>query len=199
MNEMRNPFPARVATGLRMLMYIAITSLLNSFISYFPFIPGDVTTWISRGIMLAVMLCMFRLSLVNDRYRTAGILRAAMLGCNLITAFLFGSMALTLAASIFSIIAVYQEYAAHAELVADLDRKLAGQWRSLFIWSILAAALLTLGTSIVAMIFVLTDWESGAARISYLVTALLRIPQSIIEIMYILYLRKMADIFSNYA
>ena len=61
---------------------------------------------------------------VHDRYQKAGIFRAIMLACNLITAFIVGSVILTLAASIVSIIAVYQEYSAHAEVITEKDSKL---------------------------------------------------------------------------
>lgn len=182
---------------LRVLMYIAIVSLINSLVNFLPFVPASVTTWISRGIMVAMVVCMFQLALVNDRYKKAGIFRAIMFGCTLITSFLFGSMILTLVASIVSIIAVYQEYTAHSEVIADHDAKLSKAWHSLFNWSILAAVLLSFGASIVAVILVLADMEGGASRISTIAIGLLSVPQFVIEVMYILYIKKMLAIFSE--
>ena len=63
------------------------------------------------------------LSLING---ADSIMRAVMLVCTLITAFVKGTSILTLAASILSIIAVYQEYNAHSELIADKDSRLSG-------------------------------------------------------------------------
>lgn len=190
----RSELPAK---WLRALMYVAIVSLINSVISYLPIIPASVTTWISRGIMVAVVVCMFRLAPVNERYKKAAILRAAMLACTLITAYLFGSAILTFAASILSIIAVYQEYSAHSELVADQDPKLSRNWHSLFTWSIIAAVLLSFGASVVAVILVMEDLDVSASLVSGIAIGLLSIPQCIIDIVYILYLKKMIAIFGE--
>ena len=197
MNENIEIKHAKLNIWLPVLLYCALASLVNSVITYFPFIPASLSTWISRAIMMAVILCMFQLALVNDRYKKAGIFRAIMLGCNLITSYLFGSMILTLVASIVSIIAVYQECAAHSEVIADHDAKLSKAWHSLFNWSILAAVLLSLGASIVAVILVLADMEGGASRISTIAIGLLSVPQFVIEIMYILYIKKMLVIISE--
>ena len=188
---------AKIRVWLPVLMYCALASLINSVISNFTFIPALLTTWISRGIMLTMIVCMLQLAPVNERYKKAGILRAVMLGCALFTEFVFGSTLLTLAASIVSIIAVYQEYHAHSELVADRDAKLSGRWHSLFTWSILAAVLLSFGASVVAVIVVLSDIESGASRISAITIALLSVPQYVINIVYITYIKKMTAIFSE--
>lgn len=188
---------AKIRVWLPVLMYCALASLINSVISYFPFIPASLTTWISRGIMVAMTVCMLQLAHVNERYKKAGILRAVMLGCALFTAFVFGSTLLTLAASIVSIIAVYQEYHAHSELVADKDAKLSGRWRSLFTWSILASVLLSFGATVLAVILVLADMQGGTSRISAITIALLSIPQCVIDIVYITYIKKMIEVFSE--
>ena len=195
MNE--NMKYAKIRVWMPVLMYSALASLINSVISYFPFIPASLTTWISRGIMLTMTVCMFQLTPVNERYKKAGILRAVMLGCALFTAFISGSTILTLTASIVSIIAVYKEYSAHSELVADKDAKLSGRWHSLFTWSILAAVLLSFGATAVAVILVLADMEGSASRISAITIALLSIPQCVIDIVYIAYIKKMIALFGE--
>ena len=188
---------AKIRIWLPVLMYCALASLINSLISYFPFIPASLTTWISRIIMLAVTICMFELAPVHDRYQKAGVFRAIMLTCNLITTFMVGSLILTLTASIVSIIAVYQEYSAHAEVISDKDSALAKAWHSLFNWSILAAVLLSFGATIVAVIFVMVDMDGGASRISAIVIGLLSIPQCVIEVLYIRSIKKMLFIYSE--
>ena len=197
MNENKEFDPGMLTQWLRVLMYIAIASLVNSIVNLLPLMPASITTWVSRGIMVAMIVCMFQLAPANERYKKAGILRAVMLGCALITAYLFGSMILTLTASIVSIVAVYQEYNAHSELVAEQDAKLSGKWHSLFNWSILAAVLLSFGASIVAVIFVMAGFQDGASRISRIVISLLNIPQVIIDIIYIMYIKKMIFIFET--
>lgn len=195
MNEnMENRFEVPVK-WLRVLMYIAIASLINSVINNLPFVTSTVTTWISRGIMVAMIVCMFQLAHANERYQKAGIMRAVMLVCTLITAFVKETSILTLAASILSIIAVYQEYNAHSELIADKDSRLSGKWHSLFGWSILAAVLLAFGSTVTAMIF--SFMEMDAVRLTAIIVGILSVPQTILDIVYIVYINRMIHIFGN--
>ena len=179
---------------LRVLMYIAIVSIVNSVISILPIIPASVTTWISRGIMVAMVVCMFRLAPVNERYQKAGILRAVWLGCMIASMFFLPSI-LILTASILSIIAVYQEYSAHSEVVADKDAKLSRNWHSLFNWSIVTGLLVGFGSMITALIASFAGVET--TRITAIVTGVLSVPQLVIEIVYLLYLKKMSAIFDQ--
>ena len=183
-----------IVRWLRGLIYVALASLINSGFSYLPAVPAIVTTWISRVIMAVAAVFMLKLAPANKRYRKAGILRAAMLVCNLITTFLFGSVLLTFAASIFSIIAVYQEYHAHSELIADKDVRLSGKWKNLFVWSIAATLLLTFGASILAVILMTADMLTSTSKIFAIAIGLLHIPEGVIEIVYILYINKMISI-----
>ena len=179
---------------LRALVYIAIVSIVNSVISILPIIPASVTTWISRGIMVAMVVCMFRLAPVNERYKKAGILRAVWLGC-MIASLVFLPSILILTASILSIIAVYQEYSAHSELVADKDAKLSRNWHSLFNWSIVTGLLVGFGSVVTALIASFAGVE--ITRITAIITGILSVPQLVIEIVYLLYLKKMSAIFDE--
>lgn len=195
MNENRNFDPDMLTKWLRVLMYIAVVSLINAAANFVPFIPAALTTWISRGVTIAMVICMFQLAPVNARYRKAGILRAVMLICTLITAFVHASSILTFTASILSIVAVYQEYSAHSELVSDQDAKLAGKWHSLFNWSILAGVLVGFGSVLGALI--VAAFEMDVVRVTALVIGLLGIPLMILDLVYILYIRKMIAIFEK--
>lgn len=195
MNENRNFDPGMLTKWLRVLMYISVVSLINAAANFVPFIPAALTTWISRGVTIAMVICMFQLAPVNARYRKAGILRAVMLICTLITAFVHASSILTFTASILSIVAVYQEYNAHSELVSDQDAKLAGKWHSLFNWSILAGVLVGFGSVLGALI--VAAFEMDVVRVTALVIGLLGIPLMILDFVYILYIRKMIAIFEN--
>ena len=41
---------AKIRVWLPVLMYCALASLINSVVSYLPFIPASLTTWISRTL-----------------------------------------------------------------------------------------------------------------------------------------------------
>lgn len=192
--NMENRFEVPVK-WLRVLMYIAIASLINSVINNLPFVPSTVTTWISRGIMVAMIVCMFQLAPVSEQYKKAGIMRVIMLACTLVTAFLFTSSILILVASTLSIIAVYQEYNAHSEVVADKDVTLSGKWHRLFGWSILAAVLLAFGSTVTAMIF--SFMEMDAVRLTAIIIGILSIPQMILDVVYMMYIKKMISAFEE--
>ena len=182
----------KIIKWLRVLMYIAITSLVNSLANYIPFVPADVTTWISRAIMVAMILCMFQLAPVNRRYKTAAILRAIWLGTLLVGTMLHIPATLVLGTSILSVIAVYHEYHGHSEVIEELDTDLSRKWNSLFIWSFMAPLLLSLGSSL-AMVTA-TFMNLDVAKITAITTGIMRVPQYIIDVVYLLYLKKMIGI-----
>jgi len=192
MNESIENRPEPFSKWLHVLMYIAIASVINSAMNFLPFVPAAVTAWISRGIMVAMVVCMFQMAPANDRYKKAGIMRAVMLGCILITAFLYASSLLSLVASILSIIAVYQEYSAHSELVADKDANLSGKWHSLFTWGIIAAVLVSVGSTVAVLIMSLLEMD--AVRVASIIIGILGIPQMILDIVYMMYIKKMITI-----
>lgn len=195
MNDSMNRNADYITRWLRILAYISLASILNSLISLVPVVPASVTTWVSRGITVAAMISMFQLAPVNRRYQKAGLFRALMLVCSLAAAFLYASSILTLAASVFSIIAVYQEYSAHSELIADKDTKLSGKWHSLFNWGIVAAVLISFG-SIIAVLIV-TMLQMDAVTITAVIVGVLSVPQLVIDIVYILYLRRMVALING--
>ena len=173
---------------LRVLVYIAIMRIVNSLIGILSIIPASVTTWISRGIMVAMVVCMFRLAPMNERYQKAGILRAVWLGC-MIASLVFLPSILILTASILSIIAVYQEYIGHSEVVADKDARLSRNWHSLFNWSIVTAVFVGFGSAAATLTVSMMEMET--VRIVSIINYILSVPQLVIEIVYLLCLKKM--------
>ena len=186
---------SKLTKWLRVLMYIAIVSLANSIINYVPFVPASVTTWISRGIMVAMIVCMFQLASANGRYKTAAILRAIWLGTLILGTLLHIPSVLVLGTSILSIIAVYQEYHGHSEVLADKDTVLSAKWNGLFIWSFIAPLLLSIGSS--AAMVISSFMNLDVAKVTAITTCIMRIPQYVIDVIYLLYLKKMLSIFEN--
>lgn len=182
-----------IAKWLRVVMYIAIASLVNTLVGGLPFIPDGITAWISRGITVVMIISMIKLAPANDRYKKAGILRAVMLAFAIaIEVFDIPAM-LILAVSILSIVADYQEYHGHSELIEDLDHSLSGKWTSLFMWSILAGIIV--GFTSTAAVVLVALAEMDTIKATTVVAAILAIPQYIIVVLYILYLKKMVALF----
>lgn len=195
MDENTNFDICKLTKWLRVLMYIAIVSLANSIVNYVPFVPASITTWISRGIMVAMIVCMFQLASSNGRYKTAAILRVIWLGTLLLGTLLHIPSVLVLGTSILSIIAVYQEYHGHSEVLTEKDTVLSAKWKGLFIWSFIAPLLLSIGSS--AAMVISSFMNLDVAKVTAITTSIIRIPQYGIDVIYLLYLKKMLSIFEN--
>ena len=183
------------AKWLRVLMYSAIAGLVNTFIGIPSFIPTVITSWISRILMAVMVFAMFKLAPANDRYKKAGIQRAIVLALTIATDLLHTGAILTLIAGTLAIVADYQEYHGHSELVEEKDHQLSGKWTSLFLWSIVVGLLLGFASTAAGIFAAMAGMDTMKATI--MIAAILAIPQYVIEILYILYLKKMVAIFSE--
>lgn len=183
------------AKWLRVLMYISIAGLVNTFIGIPSWIPLVITSWISRILMAIMVFTMFKLAPANSRYKKAGIQRTIILVLTIATDILLAGAVLALIAGILAIIADYQEYHAHSELIEEKDRQLSGKWTSLFMWSILVGLILGFASTAAGIFAAMADIDTMKATI--LIAAILAIPQYVIEIIYILYLKRMVAIFAE--
>ena len=183
------------AKWFRILIYIAVAGLVNALVGMPSFIPTAVTTWVSRILMAVIVYAMFKLAPANDRYKKAAIQRTLVLAITIATEFMETAAVLTLLAGILSIVAEYQEYHAHSELVEEKDLKLSGKWTSLFMWSIIIGLILGFASTAASMLAVIAGLDVEKAAV--IIAAALMIPEYIIDILYILYLKKMVSIFQK--
>ena len=174
------PTPAK---WLRLLFYVSLASFLKSLLAYLPFIrfPG----LISQIITLCKILCLFCLVPHALRFRKAAIFRAITLVCALL-----GSLPLVAAGTVFSIVAAYQEYHAHAELIAEKDTVLARRWCNLFHWDWSITLLISLISSIVTVILMYPNPRADASHISAITNSLLTLFSRVLDLVYLLYLKK---------
>lgn len=110
---------------LQYLLYVGIATLINSILGIFGL--SGLSRWIGLAISGATVYLMFMLAGTNPRYKTAAICYLVVLASNLISA-----AGLALVGSICGMVATYQEYHAHGELIQERDSKLADQWNTLF-------------------------------------------------------------------
>ena len=183
------------AKWLRVLMYIAMAGIVNTLVGIPAFIPTVITSWISRILMAVMVFSMLKLAPANDRYKKAGIQRAIVLALTIATDLLHSGAILTLIAGTLAIVADYQEYHGHSELVEEKDHQLSGKWTSLFMWSIVVGLLLGFTSTAAGMFAAMAGIDTMKATI--MIAAILAIPQYVIEIIYILYLKKMVTIFEG--
>ena len=191
MNENRIDF----VKWLRVLIYIAIARIINTLVGIPAFIPTALTAWISRILMAGMIFAMFKLAPANDRYKKTGIQLAIVLILTIATELLNTGAVLTLIAGILSIVAEYQEYHGHSELIEEKDHQLSGKWTSLFMWSIGVGLILGFVSTAAGVLAAVAGMDAEKAAV--MIAAAIMIPEYIIDIFYILYLKKMIALFAE--
>lgn len=194
-NNDMSPFPRDLAAKwLRVLFFVHVASIAASLLSYLPINDG-LLQWGSRIITLAAIAALFQLTPCNIRYRKAAIFRIVFLCGSLVTVLGYTSSILTLAASIFSLLSMYQEYSGHSEIVTSEDPKLSRNWHSLFNWSLIVGVLTSLVSMV--MVLVLAMVGIGASSITGIVMAVMVGAELIIEIFYLVLMNRMIRIFQT--
>ena len=129
---------------LRYLIFVAVISIILSVLNCFKIMPNSpFFIWISTydgWIISAISIyCLFRLACVNNRYKKASIYRFFNFVCVIASYYLRRIISnvnvesiISLGSLLFNIIAFYQEYTAHAEIVIERDTLLASKLRQLF-------------------------------------------------------------------
>ena len=184
-----------LAKWLRILIYIAIARIINTLVGIPAFIPTAFTAWISRILMAGMVFAMFKLSPSNDRYKKTGIQLAVVLVLTIATELFNTGAVLTLIAGILSIVAEYQEYHGHSELIEEKDHQLSRKWTSLFMWSIVVGLVLGFASTAAGVFAALAGVDTE--KVAVMIAVALMIPEYIIDIFYILYLKKMIALFEE--
>ena len=123
-----------LARWLSVMFYAEIALLVMLVVAMIPSLQG-ISGWIGRIAQAAVMVALYQLSGVHGRYWKAFLyFSIAFVGGLFQT--IAGTTLLTTAASICGLVATYQEYHAHSEVVNAVDYTLANKWVSLFYWEI---------------------------------------------------------------
>lgn len=175
------------AKWLRNLFYIHIASIVLSLPTLI-FINNPVTPWLGHALSAGIALCLFYLAPANTRYRTAAILTAVYVGLSVLSQLMPNSL-LTIGISILSIIAAYQEFHGHAEIIEEKDPKLSRRWKNLFVWQIVIGVIA--GFSSVAAVVIMVLAEMDLDRITTLVAGAVILVSLIPGILYLVYLRRM--------
>ena len=170
------------ATWLKYLLYVGIAAMVNSMLGLF--LPGKLSTWIGFAVSAATVYLLFRLISANARYKTAALCAGATLVIGILNI-----AVLSLAASICAIVAQYQEYQAHSELVRERDPKLADKWSSLF-WPQFGVEVITVLLTAVFVGVLVAASGMDAAVVTGLVTVIVAVFSVILKLLYLSYLNR---------
>lgn len=178
---------------LKVLYYAEIASLATILLVLIPALEG-ISTWIGRITSAVVMVALYQLSVFHERYQKAFLYFAIAFVGGLFQSF-SGSNILTSAASICGLVATYQEYHAHSEVINVRDTYLADRWTSLFYWELVAGAV----GGFVAVAVVVLGVNSGISEevlvvLGVAAVAVVEVPLSLLRLKY---LKKMMKLFET--
>lgn len=188
-----NPHAPLLAKWLRYLFLCQAGDLILSAAALI-FTGIGLLPWLSRILSLAGIFCLFQLSCAWGRYRKAAVFQLIHFGTILLS-LLVNPLAslLNLAGSVFSLLAMYQEYSAHSEIIAGILPKLSRSWHSLFNWQIGAIVLSTVAAPFLVVLGILARLENEL--ITTLTMAVVSLTGMCLHTVYLAFLHKTAGAF----
>ena len=177
---------------MRWLFLVHIVALLSTFAGRLPI--QNLSFGLSLFVLLGTICCLKNLEVKNPRYKKAGVFLLLSLVMLFVNRLLPNSL-VSLISSVLSLIAVYQEYAAHAEVAAPHDGRLARTWRSLFVWEIIIGVVASMFSTVA--ILALTMLEMDAARMTMIISGALTVVNALVKIVYLSCVNKMVPIVSK--
>lgn len=194
--EQRAPL---VGKWLWILFWLVIPGTIASFMTHESIVewapalqfPGEI---LNAVCSFAYGLILLKLALVVQRYRTAAYCVLAAAGVDLVLTLLGSEQSsplwwiLMLPAVAVGLAAEYQEYHAHAEVLAGADTDLAEKWRNLWKWYI--GSMIALFACIVVVLI--------APLLGLLATLAALIAMLVVSILKLVYLYRTAEWFRNY-
>lgn len=180
---------------IKNLFYVHCAMLVATIVTALPFI-GTWVGWVNTLLSICVLFVLFKLAPVGARYRKAAIFMAVAVVIGFITKFAEMGL-LTFVGSICSLIALYQEYSAHSDMMDGVDDKLARKWHSLFTWQLIGGIVLGfLGAPLTVMLTLAFVIDENV--IAAVLVAVIAAFEVIIGIFYLKYLKRMLATYENY-
>ena len=187
MRDSTDDYKPLLTKWLKYLIYTHIAGIGCTLVSGIPFL-SIAAGWISTAISAVLIVILFQLGPVCARYRKAAIFSGVVLAAGLLS-----KTVLSLVISVCSLVAVYQEYQGHSEIVAELDPALSGRWNSLFHIQLFAGIIGAVAASASVLIGVMAnmDEQSLAKIVAFCILAL----DTVLKLIYIRYLVQTEKIF----
>jgi len=175
-----------IAKWIRILFACQIVKILTATLNASAAI-GNIAGWLSRIVTIAIIIALFNLSVVNERYRKAALFYGISVGGGILLA-LLNKNVFVMVLSICSIVASYHELNAHSEITASKDAKLSARWHSLFYLDMFAGIMVGV-LSIIPMIIAAFAGVDTDLLISIFSIVLVLI-NIVLEMLHVVYLKK---------
>ena len=175
-----------IAKWIRILFACQIVKILTATLNASAAI-GNIAGWLSRIVTIVIIIALFNLSVVNERYRKAALFYGISVGGGILLA-LLNKNVFVMVLSICSIVASYHELNAHSEITASKDAKLSARWHSLFYLDMFAGIMVGV-LSIIPMIIAAFAGVDTDLLISIFSIVLVLI-NIVLEMLHVVYLKK---------
>jgi len=175
------------------LFYVQCVALVLTLIAMLPFV-GSWFNWVIRITTIATIFVLYKLSPLNTRYLKAVIFMVVTM---ITTIFLKGLGVLAIVGMICSLIAIYQEYMGHSELIKEADAKLSKNWNSLFNWEIWGGFLV--GGIVVPVVLAILMADSSNVQFATNVTLVTADAFNIIlQLVHLVLMKRMIKVYADY-
>ena len=174
---------------LKYLLYIHIAGIVCSLLAGIP-VLSILAGWVSTAVLAAEAYVLYQMAPGCERYRKAAIFNVVVL-----VASLLAKSILSLVISICSIVAMYQEYQGHSEMIAPRNPALSGKWNSLFHYQLFAGIISGVAGSAGVMIGVLAKMDPDA--LVKLIVLILTGVTLVLELFYLSYLKQTIKTFEG--
>ena len=184
---------------MKILFYIHCVSLVAYLIGLLPLI-GSLFGWVAPVVTVISIFCLYSLAPVNERYKKAAILSAVAFVLSVIMKFSgigFIIGLIFIVCMVCNLVAMYQEYGGHSDVLVTIDNKLSKNWHTLFNWQVfgsIVVAIIGAPVIIVAAVAFLLD----ANVISILTTVLISCFDIILDVFYLVFLKRTFDACERY-
>ena len=144
------------------------------------------------GSQLAYGLILMKIALADKRYKLAGIFLLISLAVTILVLFIPANaavliQAVNLVATVISVVSIYYEIMAHAEVLRGIDNLLGRKWLALWKWTLISLAL-SLASGFVMLAV------ANLAALMVLATAIISL---VVTVLKIKYLYDTAKVFKN--
>lgn len=204
MNENRAPEAnaAILSTWLKALLLLCTVRLVVWLIDYLP-LKLTWLPWAEPVLSTLGILYLFQLGRANRRYRKSAIFRTVLLCYGLyarISVFFPPSYHLALSnfqysalltglllpvLAILSLLAVYQEYHAHADVTKALDPRLSGKWHALCNWYLGGQVLIFFVSMAVTLLVVSGYLDISMSSVATAVSGIVTFVLQLVSILYL--------------
>lgn len=182
---------ALILKWLKVLFVCEIVRVVMSVISFIPVLEG-LDSLITSAISIVVIVAMFKLAVVNERYRKAGIFHCISIGGSVVLVLLHMEI-LSLAFVVLALIAVYHEFNAHSELTEPLDEKLSDRWHDLF--GLRLAGGFVAGLFSMIPMMVASMLGMGEEMMDFLMSLIVMLVSMILKLLYVIYMKQTLKLF----